>query len=637
MDIMTALLPKGITTPVPADDRRISPASEMTLKNTCTALLSPLYAPVAKPISRNNTIQHLENSSSVWERTAKPLDFSDYFTYAKKILIESGTAAGNNMVHHPYVNNSLYYNHLINGGGSFNHSVSSVAMEHGTDGGNGKGDEGQQHTLYSVAFSKPLVIPSAWSSLEDLTTPTTATSSSAATSRCSTPATNGWTFVERPPQADLFIVQDPSDAAAAQQRDVLKSRPSSQNLQALKKRTSMNSFTSNSSELTQSPPLDGHSVISNQQQPKVRRSSNTTIISDTTSENSEKSAAIELEKEQKKATLYKTEMCRNWEERGSCRLVVCGHELSDVYGNKCQFAHSENELRKITHHPKYKTEICKTFWQNGTCPYGKRCCFIHNDKNGVLRRNSSENLKNSGKSNGSKSKGLSKFCSDPALYGSYVNDSASPVVPVPPPSMASTQNVPSTSNSDSLRAFTDAYFSGQAAANQGSPESVDGNPSSTIEKESSNVVTGVHRTAPANSISNSSNAYDQENCIFEEDEDNESNFPTSLTDKPLILNETINDFGSIPIPPDMYATKFDKVLRPQTRRRASTTSCRLDKAAISSSTTSTTVTNNTVLRERSVSMSVNANMAPAPSNSNNLVPVVGHNRGRRLAIFRNLG
>ncbi|PKK60607.1 hypothetical protein GLOIN_2v1449934, partial [Rhizophagus irregularis DAOM 181602=DAOM 197198] len=102
-------------------------------------------------------------------------------------------------------------------------------------------------------------------------------------------------------------------------------------------------------------------------------------MSDTNSEQSEKSPTIEAEKEQKKATLYKTEMCRNWEERGSCR-----------YGTKCQFAHSENELRKVQHHPKYKTEICKTFWQNGTCPYGKRCCFIHNDKERLLlckRRN----------------------------------------------------------------------------------------------------------------------------------------------------------------------------------------------------------------------------------------------------------
>ncbi|CAG8653948.1 17313_t:CDS:2 [Acaulospora colombiana] len=609
MDIMTALLPKGIATSVSTDDRGILPASDATLRNTCTALLSPLYAPVAKSISANNAVRHLENTSSVWGRTSKPLDLGDYFTYAKKMMTESGATVGNNAaIHHPYVNNSLYYDHLVNGGGSFNYGIGSTAVEQENDGVNEKGNEGcQQHTLYSIALSKPLVIPSAsaWSSLEDLTTPTTATSSSAATSRCSTPATNGWTFVERPQQVDPSKVQDPADAAAAQQRDVLKTRSSISNIQALKKRASMNSFTSNSSELLQSSPSDGHIAVPHQQQSsKVRRSSNTTAVSDTTSENSDKSTTIELEKEQKKATLYKTEMCRNWEERGSCR-----------YGNKCQFAHSESELRKITHHPKYKTEICKTFWQNGTCPYGKRCCFIHNDKNGILRRNSSENLKNSGKSNGSsKSKGLSKFCSDPALYGSYVSDSTSPVGPIPSSTMARTPEARSTSSSDSLRAFTDAYFSGQAIANQGASEPVDGRSPSTIGKDTSGAIAN-------------------ENCIFEDDEEGEEiKFSAGLTDKPLTSNEIINDFGSIPVPPDMYVAKG---IRPQNRRRASTTSCRPDKAVINSSTAPTTVVNNAVLRERSVSMSVNANVVPAPSS--NLVPVVGHNRGRRLAIFRNLG
>ncbi|KDQ20655.1 hypothetical protein BOTBODRAFT_75118, partial [Botryobasidium botryosum FD-172 SS1] len=63
---------------------------------------------------------------------------------------------------------------------------------------------------------------------------------------------------------------------------------------------------------------------------------------------------------------YKTELCRSWEEKGSCR-----------YGPKCQFAHGEDEIRKVARHPKYKTEICRTFWVSGSCPYGKRCCFIH--------------------------------------------------------------------------------------------------------------------------------------------------------------------------------------------------------------------------------------------------------------------
>ncbi|KAI9006044.1 hypothetical protein BC832DRAFT_531309, partial [Gaertneriomyces semiglobifer] len=73
-----------------------------------------------------------------------------------------------------------------------------------------------------------------------------------------------------------------------------------------------------------------------------------------------------MDREMKKMNLYKTELCRSWEETGTCR-----------YGNKCQFAHSESELRPVDRHPKYKTEMCKTFWEKGTCPYGKRCCFIH--------------------------------------------------------------------------------------------------------------------------------------------------------------------------------------------------------------------------------------------------------------------
>lgn len=90
----------------------------------------------------------------------------------------------------------------------------------------------------------------------------------------------------------------------------------------------------------------------------------------------------------RKLGLYKTELCRSWEEKGTCR-----------YGTKCQFAHGEDELRKVQRHPKvrhiflklslnleltifvaqYKTEICRTFWVSGSCPYGKRCCFIHTE------------------------------------------------------------------------------------------------------------------------------------------------------------------------------------------------------------------------------------------------------------------
>lgn len=47
------------------------------------------------------------------------------------------------------------------------------------------------------------------------------------------------------------------------------------------------------------------------------------------------------------------------------------------YGKKCRYAHSASELRKIERHPRYKTQICRTYHENGTCPYGVRCTFIH--------------------------------------------------------------------------------------------------------------------------------------------------------------------------------------------------------------------------------------------------------------------
>uniref|UniRef100_A0A0B7B7D2 C3H1-type domain-containing protein n=1 Tax=Arion vulgaris TaxID=1028688 RepID=A0A0B7B7D2_9EUPU len=66
---------------------------------------------------------------------------------------------------------------------------------------------------------------------------------------------------------------------------------------------------------------------------------------------------------------YKTELCRPFEESGSCK-----------YGDKCQFAHGYHELRNLARHPKYKTELCRTFHTVGFCPYGPRCHFVHEDE-----------------------------------------------------------------------------------------------------------------------------------------------------------------------------------------------------------------------------------------------------------------
>ncbi|KAJ6231944.1 protein tis11 [Anaeramoeba flamelloides] len=71
-------------------------------------------------------------------------------------------------------------------------------------------------------------------------------------------------------------------------------------------------------------------------------------------------------KKNSKSNLYKTEVCRSWIENGYCK-----------YGNKCQFAHGTSELRKVSRHPKYKTQICKAYNTQGICRYGRRCKFIH--------------------------------------------------------------------------------------------------------------------------------------------------------------------------------------------------------------------------------------------------------------------
>eukprot|EP00741_Cyanophora_paradoxa_P001836 tig00000507_g1779.t1 len=64
--------------------------------------------------------------------------------------------------------------------------------------------------------------------------------------------------------------------------------------------------------------------------------------------------------------LYKTELCKNFEEKGACR-----------YGSKCQFAHGLAEMRPLPRHPKYKSSPCIQFWTYGTCAYGTRCRFSH--------------------------------------------------------------------------------------------------------------------------------------------------------------------------------------------------------------------------------------------------------------------
>lgn len=75
----------------------------------------------------------------------------------------------------------------------------------------------------------------------------------------------------------------------------------------------------------------------------------------------------QVQPSQSNSSRYKTELCRPFEENGTCK-----------YGDKCQFAHGFHELRSLVRHPKYKTELCRTFHTIGFCPYGPRCHFVHN-------------------------------------------------------------------------------------------------------------------------------------------------------------------------------------------------------------------------------------------------------------------
>mmetsp|Transcript_18242 Transcript_18242/g.32699 ORF Transcript_18242/g.32699 Transcript_18242/m.32699 type:complete len:152 (-) Transcript_18242:2085-2540(-) len=77
-----------------------------------------------------------------------------------------------------------------------------------------------------------------------------------------------------------------------------------------------------------------------------------------------------LNKQKKKpvdTTKYKTEMCRNWIENGTCN-----------YGRKCNFAHGKEDLQqKLPSNTKYKSKLCVPFHEIGVCSYGHRCLFVH--------------------------------------------------------------------------------------------------------------------------------------------------------------------------------------------------------------------------------------------------------------------
>lgn len=64
---------------------------------------------------------------------------------------------------------------------------------------------------------------------------------------------------------------------------------------------------------------------------------------------------------------YKTEMCKNIEQRGICK-----------WGDQCFFAHGKKELQsKVPYNHYYKTKVCKHYNSTGFCPYAFRCQYFH--------------------------------------------------------------------------------------------------------------------------------------------------------------------------------------------------------------------------------------------------------------------
>lgn len=74
----------------------------------------------------------------------------------------------------------------------------------------------------------------------------------------------------------------------------------------------------------------------------------------------------------KVVTKYKTELCKNWIEKGKWN-----------YSIRCRFAHGPHELvQNIAEHEteEYKSKPCVAYHENSYCPYGVRCLFIHESR-----------------------------------------------------------------------------------------------------------------------------------------------------------------------------------------------------------------------------------------------------------------
>lgn len=79
---------------------------------------------------------------------------------------------------------------------------------------------------------------------------------------------------------------------------------------------------------------------------------------------------VDYNTEKKNDPKYKTELCKSWIETKFC-----------IYGNKCRFAHGNDELYcKPINNTKYKLKKCTSFFATGYCQYGSRCHFKHDER-----------------------------------------------------------------------------------------------------------------------------------------------------------------------------------------------------------------------------------------------------------------
>jgi hypothetical protein len=71
---------------------------------------------------------------------------------------------------------------------------------------------------------------------------------------------------------------------------------------------------------------------------------------------------------------YKTEKCKFFELNRECK-----YKDNVLYIlNKCAFAHGVEDMREKSFvSNNYKTKQCKQFFEQGHCPYGLRCQFLH--------------------------------------------------------------------------------------------------------------------------------------------------------------------------------------------------------------------------------------------------------------------